>query len=208
MSFRIPFNWTPTSWALRGKTRERAQAEYELTGEELERKLIEIDHEKDSIDYTKKNLALDLKVNKITKQDYELALLKIEFSGESKDYKLRKVELDLKYNVITKNQYEKEIATIENKPWAGIIDSSFDGSEGLSGLTMKFDYNPQMIEFLKEHGFEGFSDEQIFQEYVNELCKSVATEDDFAQYSILPQAPYEKLHIQTKPKGSGTTEYS
>jgi len=38
----IRFGWLPAHWGLTGKLRERAEAEYTLTGEELEKKLIEI----------------------------------------------------------------------------------------------------------------------------------------------------------------------
>ena len=40
--FKIPFNWMPGSFGLKGRTRDIAQAEYELTGYELERRLLDI----------------------------------------------------------------------------------------------------------------------------------------------------------------------
>ena len=38
----LPFGWVPGHWGLTGKLRERAEAEYTLIGEELDKKNIEI----------------------------------------------------------------------------------------------------------------------------------------------------------------------
>jgi hypothetical protein len=38
----VPFGWVPGHWGLTGKLRERAEAEYTLIGEELDKKNIEI----------------------------------------------------------------------------------------------------------------------------------------------------------------------
>ena len=39
----IPFNLNPKSWFLKGKDKERAKAQHELSGTELEKKLADID---------------------------------------------------------------------------------------------------------------------------------------------------------------------
>jgi hypothetical protein len=56
----LPFGWAPGHWGLAGKTRELAQAEYELDGEDLDRARIEI------------NIA------EKTEKEVELALLKLD----------------------------------------------------------------------------------------------------------------------------------
>lgn len=68
----IPFNWLPGSWGLSGKTKEIAQAEYELEGTELLRKKIDININ----DYSdeKKKLAyldLDYRIGKIKDNNYK-----------------------------------------------------------------------------------------------------------------------------------------
>ncbi len=68
----IPFNWLPGSWGLKGKTREIAQAEYELDGTELLRKKIDINM--NDYAYGEQKLAhldLDHRIGKIQGQDYE-----------------------------------------------------------------------------------------------------------------------------------------
>lgn len=68
----IPFKFMPGSWGLKGKTREIAQAEYELDGTELLRKKIDININEYA--YGEQKLAyldLDHRIGKIQGQNYE-----------------------------------------------------------------------------------------------------------------------------------------
>lgn len=65
----IPFSFMPASWGLKGKSRERAEAEYYYEGEDLEYKLLEIDATNDD-DLKLKKLELDLNKEKITESQY------------------------------------------------------------------------------------------------------------------------------------------
>ena len=74
---RIPFKLMPASWGLVGKTREMAEAEYDLEGEELDRKKLEINiSEKTEEELVLEGLKLDLKYKKITETEYEKAVAK------------------------------------------------------------------------------------------------------------------------------------
>lgn len=66
----IPFGWLPGHWGLVGKTRERAQAEYDLEGKELDLKLAEIDYYDDSDRYTLATLKIALKYKDIQEWEY------------------------------------------------------------------------------------------------------------------------------------------
>lgn len=68
----IPFRMLPASWGLKGKSRERAEAEYYYEGEDLEKALAVIDAE--------------------TEQDKEIAQLDVDFKNE----KLGKIEYEKK----------------------------------------------------------------------------------------------------------------
>lgn len=69
---RIPFGLLPGHWALKGKIREVAQAEYELEGEELERRLLEINiGERGEEELKIEELKLDHKYGKITDTELE-----------------------------------------------------------------------------------------------------------------------------------------
>ena len=75
----IPFSWMPGSWGLKGKTREIAQAEYELSGIELEQRLIEINLKDDPKAYAIHMLDVQKKHNKISDYEYDIEKIKCRF---------------------------------------------------------------------------------------------------------------------------------
>lgn len=90
----IPFGWLPAAWGLKGKTRELAQAEYELSGYDLEVKVAEINNRGD----------VDAE---------ELAVLKIKKAHgriEDRAYSQRVAELTLKGDAL-----QKELLDIQYK---------------------------------------------------------------------------------------------
>lgn len=69
---KLPFGWAPTHWALKGKIREVAKAEYELEGEELERRLLEVNiGERTNEELEIESLKLDRKYGKIDEMELE-----------------------------------------------------------------------------------------------------------------------------------------
>lgn len=70
--FKLPFRLTLRGLLLSGKDRDKAEAIHTLTGQELERRLLDIEHaDKESNEYKLKTLELDRKYDKITELDYE-----------------------------------------------------------------------------------------------------------------------------------------
>jgi hypothetical protein len=68
----LPFGWAPAHWGMTGKLRDVAQAEYELEGEELERRKLEINiGDRSDEDIKIEGVKLDLKFGKIDKIEHE-----------------------------------------------------------------------------------------------------------------------------------------
>lgn len=92
--FKIPFGWLPAHWGTAGKNRERLKAEYELNGEDLDRRFIEINHDKDSLELNIAIIKLDLKYQKLNEieADKKIATLKNEpwVGTVSSEYKLNR----------------------------------------------------------------------------------------------------------------------
>ena len=63
---KIPFSWLPASWGLKGKSRELAEAEYYLTGYELDIAKARIGHGLESPAFTRSVLDIDLAYGKIS----------------------------------------------------------------------------------------------------------------------------------------------
>ncbi|NJO60949.1 MAG: hypothetical protein HC836_22645 [Richelia sp. RM2_1_2] len=90
-----PFKLTLSNLILKGKTKELARAQHELKGEELDKKLLDLEHDdKSTVDYMLKVLELDKKYNAITEFEYEKqkATLKNEPWVGYRDYGLEKTD--------------------------------------------------------------------------------------------------------------------
>jgi len=126
---KIPFKYLPGSWGLRGKTRQIAEAEYYLSGYELDCELAKI-NSNNGYDLRAALIDIDLKHNKTTQYDAALAKLYNQFKygkitaheeelmrntinhsyGKIDDYVFDKnqLDIDIKYNAY-------DDATIEKK---------------------------------------------------------------------------------------------
>jgi hypothetical protein len=175
----IPFSYTPASWGLKGKSRQRAEAEYLYTGEELERKLIEIEfegkererrlaaldlkyHRIDAFAYDNRLLAIDgkdgdavellalgLKHGKKTPYEYDTAIARLKNRGN--DLELALLEVDLKHS--KKNQYEYDTAVALLKNRGRDLEIALLEIERNHGKIEEPDYVLRMVDIL--HPEEG-----------------------------------------------------
>lgn len=73
---KLPFGMLPASWGLKGKTRDIAEAEYYYSGEDLEKRLAEINNETPE-DVEVAKLEVDLKNEKISHSEFEKKVAEI-----------------------------------------------------------------------------------------------------------------------------------
>lgn len=173
--FKLPFGYMPGHWGLKGKSREIAQAEYELSGYELERKLVEINAERyDKEDIDRLILELDLKYEKISKQEYNRNLL--NFIKDEKQAALAALELDYKEGNINSVEYDKESATIRKEPWVTVLNMDFGGKNSLEG-SFELDWNEYFVEKLKKEGYTGPTPDNIVNQWFMEVCRNIAMEE-------------------------------
>lgn len=111
---KLPFGVLPGHWGLRGKTREKAKAEYLYTGEELARKMIEIDHT-DPIERRLAHLKVDLEYGKIGKETYDYAVVDAKYQDDPTELKKEKLKLDFYYRKIDEYERDVEIAKLDMK---------------------------------------------------------------------------------------------
>lgn len=122
---KIPFNLLPASWGLRGKSREIAEAEYYLSGKELELKLAEIQED----DHVQR----------------ELRILKIQ----NKYGELNNLDLALKIVELTEtDQITKQSKILTVKHEHGLI-SDYDLDVELAKILFEKDSKELSLELLK-----------------------------------------------------------
>jgi hypothetical protein len=172
---RLPFGVLPGHWGLKGRTRDVAQAEYELSGYDLAVRLLEIDRENYSEDdFARRKLDLDLKYQKITDSQYRRSL--IGFIKDPKQASLAELELDLKEGKVSELEYAKRSSTIKDEPWVTILNMSFGGKNSLEG-SFELDWNDQFVEKLRSEGYAGPTPDNIVNQWFMEVCKNVALEE-------------------------------
>lgn len=173
--FKMKYGWLPAHWGLKGKTREVAKAEYELTGYELEHRLLEI--KKDDLtenEYLSKQIDLSFKHGKITKAQQMRMLVDLVTDPDQKA--LASVELDYKEGIITDTEYQKQTATLKKEPWVTVISMDFGGKQSLEG-SFELDWNDFFVANLIKDGYQGPTPDNIVNQWFMNVCKNVALEE-------------------------------
>jgi len=173
----LPFGWAPGHWGMAGKTRELAQAEYELEGEELARRKVDIniaEHTKKEVKLAR--LKLDLKFHDIDKEEFERGKAELTLKKDSTELKLRLLEIDNKYSDLSDADFDKQKAILKDEPYVRVAKLETDPSDPAYGGII-FDYNRSFVLHLEEHGYGPHPDsDETVNEWFNELCKNVAME--------------------------------
>ena len=172
----IPFGWSPAHWGLAGKTRELAQAEYELAGEELERKKLEINiAERTEEELKVESLRLDLKHKYITQEEFDRQKIELTVDDDKKR-KISMLYIDKKYGHISDAEYEKKRKTLEDEPYIRVAEIKTDPADPAFGGII-LDWNKAFVAHLEDNGYgPNPTDEETVNEWFNELCKNVALE--------------------------------
>ena len=179
----IPFAFWPAAWGLKGKTREIAEAEYYYSGEELERKLAEIEYRNNDLELKKQNLLIDVKYKRKTQMEADEELIKLTVEDQ-KQQKLALLLLQKNNGKITQNEYERQRADLLEEPWVGVKTTEFDPKQGVNGFSFELDYNEHFINMLKRNGYKGASSEQLVESWFNDLATSIAFEEGITQEEI------------------------
>lgn len=161
----------PGHWGLKGKTRERAKLEYELHGEELQRKLALLDLT--GAELTIALAKIDYEYSHISLFEFKKAEAVALYSGEELSIAL--TELEHKEGNISDREREKQIATAKKEPWVDVVTITTDPVEPNVGQ-MELDWNEPFLEQLREHGYEGATDELIVDQWVADMCRNIAME--------------------------------
>jgi hypothetical protein len=107
---KISFRLLPASWGLRGDAYLEAEAHYILSGEALDKRLMEIRYKLEPDVLVKKLLDVDLKHKKINQYEYDTKLVDLNHTDEDLIY-IKKIDVDLKHKKIT--AYDADIKRIE-----------------------------------------------------------------------------------------------
>jgi len=206
---KLPFGLFPGSWGLKGKTREVAKAEYELEGEALQKKLIEVNYD-DEKERQLELLKLERKNEHITKEQYDYKYAELKYKG-TKEYIDIALELDKKYEKISEIEYQKKSATLHSEPWVGVVHSEYTPGEMSDGFSFELDWNIQFIKVLKQEGYSGATEEEIVEQWFEDK----ATEqylgilgEEMAEMPETDDWSVPATHISREQTEDGKTKHS
>lgn len=185
---KIPFGWWPGHWGLKGKTRERAQAEYELSGFDLDMRLAEIDHE-DPVKLELARLDVKLKHNQITSYEYDVQYNTIRLKDDTLLPEIL-LDIELRHHRISKLEHDRKLADLRSEPWVNMPDIKWDPADP-SRSYFELDYNEHFVSFLRNNGYKGVSDDQVVESWLTEVCRAVAmdmaqTDPAFVSDAVVP----------------------
>jgi adenylate kinase family enzyme len=181
----------PYLWGKKGKEREVTIAKRNFYGENLDRALIDIEHGRGTLAARLANIDLDVSLGRISSYDGDIAKLNISSESDptSQEYQIKRLEIDLNHKKITNQEYDKQLATINDEPYIAIVDV-FVSPTSPQTTFFDFEWNDKHINNLREHGYEGVSDEEVNQRWFDDLCANAARE----QGAIFPDRMEEFDH--------------
>jgi hypothetical protein len=195
---KIPFSWLPASWGLRGKSRELAEAEYYLSGYELDIAKARIGHGLESPEFTKSVLNIDLAYGKISAYDHDIRLAEINNADEVA-LSLAKLDVDLKHNRVSAQEHERKTADIKNEPYMAMPKISWDPVDP-SKTFFELDYNDAFVASLRANSYQG-TDEDVINRWLNDVCNSILSE-------MAPTDPEFVTNVRRIRRDDGKTEHS
>jgi len=205
------FGLLPGHWGLAGKTRERAKAEYELSGYDRAVRLLEIDEDEYTPDeYSRKLLDLKRTYNNISPSEWDRAVVALIRSDKQRA--LATLELDNKDGKIVGSEYDKQLATLKGEPWVNVVNMDFTKKSSLEG-SFELDWNEPFVEKLKSEGYSGPSPDNIVNQWFMELCRNIAMEEfdgtgDFTADSEANLEAVKRWSSDSESLGKGRKGYT
>lgn len=194
---KIPFNWLPASWGLKGKSKELAEAEYYLTGYDLDVAKARIGHGTDSPEFTRALINLDCQYGKITEYERDCKLCTV--NGDEPVPGLAQLDVDLKHNRISQQQYDRKKADLLEEPYMAMPKISWDPKDP-SQTYFELDYNEAFVAWLRANSYNG-TDEDCINRWLNDVCNSILTE-------MGPQDGDFVTNVRKVRRDDGTVEHS
>lgn len=103
-----------------------------------------------------------------------------------------------------KKKSEKELATDRGEPWVTIISVEID-KDNIGQGAFELDWNEFFVAKLVRAGYKGKDDEQIVDQWFQDVCRNVVLET-YEQYEA--NNPRPLTGVNKKDLGGGRTEVS
>ncbi|MCK9532206.1 MAG: hypothetical protein M0R77_16850 [Gammaproteobacteria bacterium] len=151
---------------------------------EFQMAMIDIETSDDPTANQLAKLKLDYDQGKISIHQYELKKAEFEYGETSTEYKLAVLKQQVTLGEISNFEYEKKVATVLEQPWIKVVSSSYEPEDGIDGFSFELDYNHLFVQYLKQNGYTGLVDDEIVEEWFNDVSKTEMANEIEADYTI------------------------
>lgn len=206
---KIPFGLTMSGLILKGKDREKARINYEMTGQEKDRNLLALDYNTEELqklpEYRIKKLDIDKKYNLIDDFQYEIELNTINhFNKPQSEKELAELEIYLKYKKISGIEYCKKKNDILGKPWVA-IKTNYDENVDPDNMEIEVVYNKKFIESMRAKGLPGETDEDIAEQWLKLFFIANLEEEDLSMINDEYSSSEDKQYLRKTKLDNSTT---
>lgn len=132
---------------------------------------------------------LELRHGRVDAFTHARRLVEIDHPDDGTSREIALLEVEFQHGRIERPDYEKRMATLRDEPWVGIVNHGFDPAQGVNGVYFEFDWNPQWIEYLRQNGYSGRNEEQVFEQWFADVCRSQSEGADLADLPVKRGTP-------------------
>ena len=105
-----------------------------------------------------------------------------------------------KYSTVSNELVDPKTAATANKdPWVAVLDTHVNMQNPRNGF-FELDWNEYFIAMLRENGYTGAADEELVDQWFQDLCKEIGNDDG------IPMDRRFSGYIDVKNIGNGRSE--
>ena len=87
-----------------------------------------------------------------------------------------KFEIELREGVLTEQHFNKHKAELLDEPYVNVLKMDVDPENPKAGF-MELDWNDKFVAMLHQNGYKGASDEDVVNQWFNDLCRTVLLQE-------------------------------
>ena len=122
-------------------------------------------------------LLLTLEGPELARKEHELKIHHEIYESEEEQ---ELAGLELEKDSLTDSEYQKRQADILGDPYVNVLSMDVDPNSPNTGM-MELDFNDRFVSMLMENGYRGGSDEEIVNQWFNELCRTILLQEKVDQ---------------------------
>jgi ABC-type metal ion transport system substrate-binding protein len=120
-----------------------------------------------------KKLFGESKMDKLEARFAVMEAEKVVAEAEKVEAAAENARLAAELKAIQEAKSPKELATEADEPWVDVIETTFEDPDNPATGYFELDWNKQFVNQLIEKGYSGRTDDDVIDQWFNDLCRGV-----------------------------------